>query len=260
MIVKGKIKAVFPLFLTWLSGNHRKVAGNWQKVNMSSIHTKRRLSDIYGRLMEHYKSQNWWPAEDPFEVMVGAILTQSTAWTNVEKGITNLKRAGALSPQGLRQLSESELARLIHPCGYFNAKTKKLKAFTEWFGRRFGDSLKQMCSGHIDELRLELLEVYGIGEETADSILLYACQKPVFVIDAYTRRIIDCLGIQHRGSQYRDYQTIFMDNLPSETALFNEYHALLVALGKGTCKKQKPRCEECCLKSVCKYKDNGLIY
>jgi endonuclease III related protein len=227
---------------------------------MSSIPTKQRLSDIYARLLERYKSQHWWPAEEPFEVMVGAILTQSTAWTNVEKCIFNLKIARALSPQGLRQLSESELAILIYPCGYYNAKARKLKAFSEWLGRRFQDNLGKIFSLQTEDLREELLEVYGIGEETADSILLYACQKPVFVIDAYTRRIIDCLGIQHGGRQYHDYQVLFMDNLPREAPLFNEYHALLVALGKETCRKQKPRCEECCLLSVCNYKGNGLIY
>jgi endonuclease III related protein len=227
---------------------------------MDSLLIKQRLLDIYGKLLTLHGPQHWWPAEDPFEVMIGAILTQSTAWTNVENGISSLKKATVLSPQALRRLEETELAGLIHSCGYYNAKAKKLKEYVGWFGRRFQDSLDTMCSVDLPELRAELLEVFGIGEETADSILLYACRKPVFVIDAYTRRIVDCLGMQPGGSQYLDYQALFMDNLPRDERLYNEYHALLVAHGKETCRKYKPQCEWCCLKHICKVKANGLIY
>jgi endonuclease III related protein len=219
---------------------------------MNSKHTGKKLLEMYDRLLAKYGPQHWWPAEEPFEVIVGAILTQSAAWTNVEKGIVNLKKAKALYPQALRQISETELAGLIYSCGYYNAKAKKLKAFAEWFGERFGDSLDEMCAQNLPELREELLKVHGIGEETADSILLYACQKPVFVIDAYTRRITDRLGLQPGGPKYGNYQALFMDYLPHETALFNEYHALLVALGKETCRKRLPSCEKCCLKQICK--------
>jgi endonuclease III related protein len=219
---------------------------------MNNIHTGKKLLEVYDRLLARYGPQHWWPAEEPFEVMVGAILTQSAAWTNVEKGIVSLKKAKALYPQALRQISETELAGLIYSCGYYNAKARKLKAFAEWFGERFGDSLDKMCTQNLPELREELLKVHGIGEETADSILLYACQKPVFVIDAYTRRIADRLGLQTGGQKYNHYQALFMDYLPHETSLFNEYHALMVALGKATCRKGLPDCEECCLKQICK--------
>jgi endonuclease-3 related protein len=227
---------------------------------MDSLLTKQRLLDIYYKLLNLYGPQHWWPAEEPFEVMVGAILTQSTAWTNVETCISSLKKAAVLSPQALRRLEESELAGLIHSCGYYNSKAKKLKAYVGWFGRQFQDSLNAMCSVELRELRAELLEVYGIGEETADSILLYACRKPVFVIDTYTRRIVDCLGMQPGGSHYRNYQALFMDNLPRDEQLYNEYHALLVAHGKEICRKHKPQCAVCCLKQICKGKANGLTY
>jgi endonuclease III related protein len=227
---------------------------------MYSLLIKQILLDIYRKLLALHGSQHWWPAENPFEVMVGAILTQSTAWANVENGISNLKKAAVLSPQALRQIEETELAGLIHSCGYFNAKARKLKAYIDWFGRRFQDNLDTMCSVELRELRTELLGVFGIGEETADSILLYACRKPVFVIDAYTRRIVDRLGMQPGGIQYRDYQALFTDNLPRDEQLYNEYHALLVAHGKETCRKHNPQCEECCLKQICKGKANGLIY
>jgi endonuclease-3 related protein len=225
------------------------------------------LLDIYEELFKRFTPQHWWPAEEPFEVIVGAILTQSTAWTNVEKAIANLKTAGALSPAALRYIPEEKLAALIRPSGYYNVKTRKLKAFVEWFGGRHDDSLQKMFSGDTTLLRRELLDVYGIGEETADSIILYAGNKPFFVIDAYTRRIIDRVGLtpenpvslspsptRGKGKKnrmnyrhsYADYQSLFMSNLPPDAALFNEYHALLVRLGKDFCRK-KPHCEECCL-------------
>jgi endonuclease III related protein len=222
------------------------------KTVMNNLQTKKKLMDVYERLLKHYGPQYWWPAEEPFEVMIGAILTQSTAWTNVEKGILNLKKAEVLSPRTLRQIPEKELAELIFSCGYYNAKARKLKAFVEWYGERFQDSLDRMSAGGLWQLRQELLEVHGIGEETADSILLYACQKPVFVIDAYTRRIVDHLGLQPGGSKYKDYQALFMDNLPPDEPLFKEYHALLVALGKETCRKSLSACSDCCLKQICK--------
>jgi endonuclease III related protein len=209
---------------------------------------------VYQRLLKHFGPQHWWPGEGPFEVIVGAILTQSTAWTNVEKGIANLKKAGALSPQTLRGLPSSELAELIHSCGYFNAKAAKLKAFADWFGRLFDDSLEKMFAGDTGPLREELLKVHGIGEETADSILLYAGNKTAFVVDAYTRRIVDRLGLKIEGSKYSDYQKLFKDNLPQDVRLFNEYHALLVALGKNYCRKSNPLCEECCLREFCQRK------
>lgn len=204
------------------------------------------LSNIYRRLFDRFGPQHWWPAEKPFEVIIGAILTQSTAWTNVEKAIANLKAAGALSPQNLRVLPDEILAAHIHPCGYFNVKVKKLKAFVKWFREQHSDSLEKMFAGDTDGLRRQLLDVYGIGEETADSIILYASGKPVFVIDAYTRRIIDRIGLSPSVKSYSAYQSLFMSSLPADASFFNEYHALLVRLAKDFCRK-RPLCDTCCL-------------
>jgi endonuclease III related protein len=214
---------------------------------------KRRLTHIYDLLYAYYGPQHWWPGEEPFEVIVGAILTQSAAWTNVEKGIVNLKKAQALSPGALRNLSHDGLAAYIHSCGYYNAKSVKLKAFAEWFGEHYSDSLERMFALPGGVLRAELLQVYGVGEETADSILLYAGKKPAFVIDAYTRRIIDRLGLKPAGLKYSHYQKLFMDHLPADVQMFNEYHALLVALGKNHCLKRKPVCEGCPLGKLCSF-------
>jgi len=208
------------------------------------------LLDIYRRLMAGYGPQHWWPAEEPFEVIVGAILTQSAAWGNVEKAISNLKTAKALSPKVLRRLSLSELAGLIHPCGYYNAKALKLKSFAHWLGEHYNDNLGKLFANNIDYLRQELLSIHGIGQETADSIILYAANKPIFVIDAYTRRIINRIGLAPDSNSYTAYQTLFMDNLPSDVGLFNEYHALLVCLAKNVC-RNRPLCRQCCLNNIC---------
>ena len=207
------------------------------------------LLNTYQRLLTCYGPQHWWPAEDSFEIIIGAILTQSAAWTNVEKAITNLKKARALTPKTLRILPVDEVASLIYPSGYYKAKARKLKAFVNWLGRRYGDNLSHLFDSNIDDLREQLLTVYGIGEETADSIILYAADKPVFIIDAYTRRIIHRLGLKPLTETYTAYQTLFMEHLPSDSKLFNEYHALLVCLGKEVCRK-KPACEHCCLNAT----------
>ena len=204
------------------------------------------LRHVYQRLLERYGPQHWWPAREPFEVIVGAILTQSTAWTNVEKAIKNLRSAGKLSPEALRSLPEVELAALIRPCGYYNVKARKLKAFIHWLGEHYDDNLDEMFTSEIEHLRKQLLDIYGIGEETADSIILYAGNKPVFVIDTYTRRIIDRIGLTPRNHSYAGYQDLFTGNLPADTGLFNEYHALLVRHAKEFCRK-RPLCERCCL-------------
>jgi endonuclease-3 related protein len=206
----------------------------------------RALTDIYRRLLERYGPQHWWPAREPFEVIIGAILTQSTAWTNVEKAIANLRDAGKLYPEALRGLPDNELAGLIHPCGYYNVKARRLKAFVNWLGKQYEDNLDEMFAGDIDQLRHDLLGVYGIGEETADSIILYAGNRPAFVIDAYTRRIIDRLGLAPSKRNYVSYQVLFTGNLPADTGLFNEYHALLVRHAKEACRK-RPVCRDCCL-------------
>jgi endonuclease-3 related protein len=209
------------------------------------------LKDVYSRLLEAYGPQHWWPADGRFEVMVGAVLTQSTAWTNVAKAIRNLKTANSLSPEALRRLSLSELAALIRPSGYYTAKSLKLKALASWVGEH-NDDLAKTFAENTQELRQELLSVYGIGEETADSILLYASCKPVFVVDAYTKRIVDRVGVAHEGTGYTDYQRLFSLNLPADVAMFNEYHALLVEHGKRSCRKD-PLCPDCCLLRMCEH-------
>ncbi len=209
-----------------------------------------KLQEIYKRLFNAYGPRHWWPADEPFEVMVGAVLTQSVSWKNVEKAINNLKEAGAISPAALRRLSVDEIAPLIRPCIYYNVKARKLKALVEWT-EEYGDNLTRIFTIDKEELRRQLLSVWGIGEETADSIVLYAAGKPVFVIDAYTRRIIDRIGLKPEGDRYRDYQALFMDNLPADAGLFNEYHALLVNHGKNVC-RTKPLCGQCCLEDICR--------
>lgn len=214
------------------------------------------LQEIYRQIFNRYGPQRWWPAETPFEVMVGAILTQSAAWTNVEKAVHNLKSAGALNPAALRQLSPDEIARLVRPSGYFNAKAKKLKALVEWLGQACRDDITRLSSISTEALRKQLLEVHGIGPETADSILLYAIGKPVFVIDAYTRRVLSRLDLAPEKDTYEAFQRLFMKNLPRDIRLFNEYHALLVRLGKEVC-RPRPVCAECCLFDICPR--NGAI-
>jgi endonuclease-3 related protein len=200
--------------------------------------------------MDGYGPQHWWPAEGPFEMMVGAILTQSAAWSNVEKAIANLKAAKELSPEALRQLPLPQLTILVRPCGYYNAKALKLKFLACWLGDYYNDDLARLWASDIDHLRRQLLSVHGIGEETADSIILYGAGKPIFVIDAYTRRIIDRVGLAPENGNYGAYQSLFMDNLTADTKLFQEYHALLVCLGKNTCRR-RPLCPGCCLASIC---------
>ena len=202
--------------------------------------------------MAHYGPQHWWPAQEPFEVIVGAILTQSAAWGNVEKAIANLKAANALSPGALRRLSLPEIADLIHPCGYYNVKALKLKTFANWFGEHYKDDIGKLFDSDIAHLRQQLLAIYGIGEETADSIILYAGNKPAFVIDAYTRRIIDRLGLTPETGSYAAYQSLFISSLLTNTRLFNEYHALLVHLAKDVCRKM-PLCQDCRLNNYCSF-------
>ena len=214
---------------------------------------RQQLTEVYRLLLDRYGPQHWWPADAPFEVIVGAILTQSAAWGNVEKAIFNLKGAGALTPVSLRKLPLDELAELIYPSGYYNAKALKIKSFVEHLGDTHQDSLEDLFSLDVPSLRRELLTIHGIGPETADSIVLYAARKPIFVIDAYTRRILPRLGLSPPRNDYSAFQELFMENLPTEEKLFNEYHALLVRHGKEVCKKA-PLCDQCCLRSLCLYR------
>ncbi len=212
----------------------------------------RALLGIYRRLLDHFGPQHWWPAQEPFEVIVGAILTQSAAWGNVEKAIANLRAAEALLPRTLRQFSLSKLAKLVHPCGYYNVKALKLKSFAFWLGNHYKDDLDRLFANNTDDLRQQLLSIHGIGQETADSILLYAANKPIFVIDAYTRRIISRTGLAPDRNSYAAYQALFMEHLSPDTELFNEYHALLVCQGKNICRR-RPLCPQCCLSDMCQF-------
>ena len=214
------------------------------------MNTRQALLDVYDRLLEQYGPQHWWPAESPFEMMVGAVLTQAVSWENVEKAISNLKAAGALSPHAIRQMPQDDLARLVYPAGYYNAKARKLKALSEYLGQRYDDDLEAMARVELDALRAELLEVHGIGEETADDILLYAAGKPVFVIDSYTRRMYFRLGLAPERGTYASYRSLFENNLPADAELFGEYHALIDHHASTVCKRE-PLCHGCCLVEVC---------
>ena len=222
---------------------------------MGSQTINQTIQNIYHQLMSHYGPQHWWPAQEPFEIIVGAILTQSAAWRNVEKAMTNLKAAKVLSPAALRQLSRTEIAGLIYSCGYYNAKTVKLKSFVDWLGERYDDNLDRLADNDVMDIRQQLLSIHGIGEETADSIILYVAKKPIFVIDAYTRRIINRVGLAPSAANYGAYQALFMTNLEADTRLFNEYHALLVTLAKDVC-RPRPVCNPCCLNNICQ---TGMI-
>ena len=212
------------------------------------------LLKVYDRLYKTFGPQHWWPGDTPFEVIVGAILTQNTNWGNVEKAIANLKAEGLLSPKGLRDVNHNHLALLIKPSGYFNIKAGRLKHFIDYLYKSHGGSLKKMFSLELKELRHELLEVKGIGPETADSILLYSGGYPIFVVDAYTVRIFQRLGLLPEDVTYHEVQEIFMDSLTDDAKMFNEYHALIVSLGKEFC-RPRPRCEGCPLNGeLCNYK------
>jgi len=207
------------------------------------------LRKVYETLHEYFGDLHWWPGDSPFEVIVGAILTQNTAWKNVETAISRLKAGDLLHPARLRHLADQHLADLIRPAGYFRVKTKRLKAFLQFLYQEYQDDLNALFAEDLWVLRKRLLSVHGIGEETADSILLYAGGKPVFVVDAYTRRIMQRHRFISGKARYADIQTLFMTSLPRSAPLFNQYHALLVNTGKQFCRKQNPKCEICPLQS-----------
>ena len=210
------------------------------------------LLEIFETLLDTYGPRFWWPAESPFEVCVGAILTQNTNWGNVEKAIVNLKREGLLSPDGLRDIPGERLAELIRPAGYFNVKSARLKDFIGWLFSKQKGSLEGMFSGDWRELREELLKVRGVGPETCDSILLYAGHKPSFVVDAYTKRLFSRLGLISSTAAYDEVRDLFMKNIPADVELYNEYHALIVEHCKERC-RTKPLCGECTLRVRCEY-------
>lgn len=207
--------------------------------------------EVFDALLKRYGALHWWPADTPFEVCVGAILTQNTNWGNVEKAMVNLRREGLLSVEALWEIDQERLAELIRPSGFFNIKSARLKHFLGWLLERYG-TLDAMFSGEWRLLREELLSVPGIGRETCDAILLYAGGKPSFVVDAYTKRLFSRLGLVRETDSYEQVRSLFMDALPADSELFNEYHALIVEQCKRHCKK-KPLCEGCPLQGFCNY-------
>ncbi len=211
--------------------------------------TRRLLMQIYRKLYRAYGPMHWWPGETPFEVMVGAILTQNTSWKNVEKAIKNLKERKVLNIEGIRKLTEPELATLIRPSGFFRIKAERLKTFVDFIARAYGGDLKRMKREKLEMLRPKLLKLKGIGPETADSILLYGLHKPIFVVDAYTKRVLSRHGVVSERASYEEVQRCFMDHLPHQEKLFNEYHAQMVHLAKTACKKNK-ECDTCPLKRI----------
>jgi len=207
------------------------------------------LVTTFDRLYKAYGPMHWWPGETAFEVIVGAILTQNTSWRNVEKAIQNLKARKVLHAKGIHQLKRSQLASLIKSSGYFRIKADRLKAFVNFLFENYRGSLGKIRKERLNILRQRLLDIKGIGPETADSILLYALRKPIFVVDAYTKRILSRHGVLSEKASYEEVQRLFMDYLPHDERLFNEYHALLVHLGKTLCKR-KPKCDICPLNGV----------
>ena len=207
------------------------------------------LTEIYQLLFDHFGPQHWWPGESQFEIITGAILTQNTSWANVEKAITNLKSANLLTPEKLKQLDISRLTGLIRPVGYYNIKAKRLKNFINWLFSNYNGQLINLENLDTAKLRGELLAIRGIGPETADSILLYAFKKPVFVVDAYTARVICRHGLIGSDADYEQIRELFQSNLPPDVQLFNEYHALLVKVGKQFC-KPKAKCVGCPLERL----------
>ncbi len=210
---------------------------------------KKKLKRIYNILYGFFGPQYWWPGDTSFEIAIGAILTQNTNWGNVEKAMSNLKKERVLNADILHKMSHQKLASLIRPAGYFNVKAERLKNFIGFLMNNYTGSMERMKAEDTYSLSKGLLGVNGIGPETADSILLYALERPVFVIDAYTKRIFQRHGITSDKVTYHELQDVFQRNLPSEVSLFNEYHALLVMLGKHYC-RPKPRCEECPLEEI----------
>jgi len=212
--------------------------------------TTESLLQMYRAMLETLGPSRWWPAQSPFEVAVGVILTQNTTWGNVEKAIANLREYDLLTPGRMATVTDEELERHIQPSGFYRQKTRKLRAFLNFLDEADGFDFIGLERWETPELRDRLLKVKGIGPETADSILLYALGRPVFVVDAYTARICHRHGLVPEDVGYDELQALFTDRLPEDAALFNEYHALLVRVGKDWCRKKKPLCAACPLNGM----------
>lgn len=206
---------------------------------------KRILLELYSRLFEAFGPRYWWPGDSGFEVAVGAILTQNTAWRNVTKAIKNLKDKGLLSPEALYHVPVEDLASVIRPAGYYNIKAQRLKHFMQFLFRESAGNLDRLLAEDLDTLRSKLLSINGIGPETADSILLYAGNKTTFVVDTYTKRILFRHSLIPEEASYDEVRNFFMDCLKPDAAMFNEYHALIVHLGHAFCLKKNPKCSGC---------------
>jgi endonuclease III related protein len=202
-------------------------------------------AEAYRLLYAHFGPQGWWPGETPFEVMVGAVLTQNTSWSNVTRAIDNLRNGGLLSYETLSLCSADEIAPYIRPSGYFNLKAQRLRNLLDLIGDSYAGDLEHFLSDELATARGKLLGVKGIGPETADSILLYACRQPIFVIDMYTHRVFSRHNLLMEESEYQDIQQVFMDNLVHDSQLFNEFHALIVRVATTYCKKNNPLCDQC---------------
>lgn len=209
-----------------------------------------KLEQVYKILFKTFGPQHWWPGETPFEIIVGAVLTQNTSWQNVERAIKNLRDADLLEPQALFDVPVEELEELIRPAGYYRIKARRLRSLLEFIISKYHGSIATMFDTELYDLRRQLLEINGIGPETADSILLYAGNKPIFVVDAYTHRVFSRHGWIDFEADYHRIQEYVQDELPGDVRLFNEYHALIVRLGKDFCKKTNPKCEKCPLRKM----------
>lgn len=212
---------------------------------------KKTLEKMYALMAAHYGPTHWWPGDSAFEIAVGAVLTQNTAWTNVEKAIGNLKAGKLLTPQAILSCPSETLEQALTPSGYFRVKAKRLRSFCAYLMESYQGSMRRMARVPLERLRPELLGVHGIGPETADDILLYACGKCVFVVDAYTRRILSRHGLVHEDVSYEDLRTFFESRLKPDVFMFKEYHGLIVWTGKDFCRRN-PRCETCPLGSMLK--------
>jgi endonuclease-3 related protein len=208
------------------------------------------LNDIFNRLLEHFGELHWWPADSPFEVVVGAILTQNTNWRNVERAIAALKKEMPLTARNLLEIERQRLEALIRPAGFFRQKAERLQLFAAHLMNCHAGDLSAMLAGSLSEAREELLHCKGVGPETADSILLYAGGRPSFVVDAYTRRLLARLGLLHGRESYDQIRDLFMTHLPHNSDLFNEFHALIVEQCKQYC-RVKPLCSHCPLQGCC---------
>jgi endonuclease-3 related protein len=228
----------------------RRLNGSVLTAEVAGSNTGPLLMRYFTAMSQNLGPMRWWPARTPFEVIVGAILTQNTSWGNVERAIANLRSAQMLTPSAISAARMARLAALVRPSGYFRQKAKKLKAFVRFLQREYGGSLKRMFDTPTDLLRGKLLSVHGIGPETADSILLYAGKHAVFVVDAYTHRIFGRHGITNGKPEYENVRALVEAALPRDSQLFNEFHALVVNTGKNWCRKKEPRCAECPLGSL----------